>query len=103
MPRYEYVCDSCGPFIQWMSMSEVTEQVVCPECEEMSNRAYSAPGLIFTSQALRQRIERGVEPKIVRKESHSHEGGSCQHGGHSHATSNHSHQHAPKRPWMVGH
>jgi putative FmdB family regulatory protein len=103
MPRYEYRCESCGPFIQWMSMSEVTETVACPDCEEMSYRAYSAPGLIMTSQALRQRIERGVEPKIVRKEKHSHERGSCQHGGHSHARGSQPQQHAPKRPWMVGH
>lgn len=103
MPRYEYICEECGPFILWMSMSEVTERVVCPDCEQMSKRMYSAPGLIFTSQALRQRIERGVEPKIVKKNEHSHEGSNCQHHGHTHGKKNQNHQHASKRPWMVGH
>ncbi|WNC12974.1 zinc ribbon domain-containing protein [Brevibacillus brevis] len=103
MPRYEYGCEECGPFIQWLKMSEVTDMAVCPECGQTSRRMYSACGLILTPQALRQRIERGAEPKIVRKERHAHEGGACQHQGPAHGGGQHSHRHSPKRPWMVGH
>ncbi|WP_213025847.1 FmdB family zinc ribbon protein [Brevibacillus reuszeri] len=103
MPRYDFLCEECGPFIQWLKISEITDSVDCPNCQQQSKRMYSAPGLIFTPQALRQRIERGVEPKIVKRESHSHEGGSCSHHSHSHGKHTHTHQHAQKRPWMVGH
>lgn len=105
MPRYEYLCEECGPFIRWMSMSEVTDHVSCPDCEQSARRMYSAPGLIFTPQALRQRIERGVEPKVVRKNTHTHEGGNCQNHSHSHThgKTSHPHRHAAQRPWMVGH
>ncbi|MET3291617.1 transcriptional regulator [Brevibacillus fluminis] len=101
MPRYEYLCEECGPFIRWMSMSEVTTHVGCPVCEQSARRMFSAPGLIMTPQAVRQRIERGVEPKIVKKDAHAHDGSSCH--GHTHGKANHTHHHAAKRPWMVGH
>lgn len=102
MPRYDYLCEQCGSFIQWLKISEVTDCVDCPECQKQSKRLYSAPGLIFTPQALRQRIERGVEPKVVQKESHGHHGAGCSHG---HAQGQHApaRQHGSKRPWMVGH
>ncbi|MFS0920725.1 FmdB family zinc ribbon protein [Brevibacillus sp. 179-C 1.1 NHS] len=101
MPRYDYLCEECGPFVQWLKMNELTDSVACPECQTQSKRLYAAPGLIMTPQALRQRIERGVEPKIVRKQSHSHEGAGCSHSSHTHG--GHTHSRSGKRPWMVGH
>lgn len=101
MPRYDYMCEECGPFVQWLKMSELTESVACPDCGLPSKRLYAAPGLIMTPQALRQRIERGVEPKTVRKQSLSHEGAGCSHGSRSHG--GHTHSRGGKRPWMVGH
>lgn len=103
MPRYDYMCEECGPFVQWLKMSELTESITCPDCQQLSKRMYAAPGLIMTPQALRQRIERGVEPKIVRKQSHSHEGAGCSHSHGSQAHGGHTHSRGGKRPWMVGH
>lgn len=98
MPRYDFMCEECGPFVEWLKMSELTDSVACPVCQQPSKRLYAAPGLIMTPQALRQRIERGVEPKVVRKQSHSHEGSGC-----SHSHGSHTHSRGGKRPWMVGH
>ncbi|AWX57271.1 MULTISPECIES: FmdB family zinc ribbon protein [Brevibacillus] len=103
MPRYDYMCEECGPFVQWLKISELTDSVACPDCQQLSKRMFSAPGLIMTPQALRQRIERGVEPKVVRKHSHSHEGAGCSHNHGSQAQRGHTHSRGGKRPWMVGH
>ncbi|BAH44932.1 conserved hypothetical protein [Brevibacillus brevis NBRC 100599] len=103
MPRYDYMCEECGPFVQWLKMSELTDSIACPNCRLPSKRLYAAPGLIMTPQALRQRIERGVEPKVVRKDSHSHEGAGCSHSHGSQTHRGHSHSRGGERPWMVGH
>jgi putative FmdB family regulatory protein len=93
MPRYEFLCEECGPFEQWINMSSITEKVDCPTCDHQANRMYSPPGIILTSYALRRRVEQSAVPKVVKRE----------HGKtHDHGPG-HSHQHTVNRPWMAGH
>lgn len=44
MPRYEYRCDSCGPFDEHRSMDRATAPAPCPDCSAPARRAYTAPG-----------------------------------------------------------
>ncbi|MBA4493436.1 FmdB family zinc ribbon protein [Paenactinomyces guangxiensis] len=89
MPEYEFRCEECGPFVQWISMKSITETIICPTCENEANRIYSPPGVILTSCTLRRRVKQSVIPKVVQREK-----ANGQHYGHRHRTN---------RPWMVGH
>lgn len=100
MPQYEFVCQNCGPFVQWMSMSSVKESIPCVTCDNPANRMYTPPGVILTPYALRRRVEQSAVPKVVRREQDAH------HHGHSHNHSSHrqgGHHHTANRPWMAGH
>ncbi len=45
MPLYDYHCGSCGEFREFHPMSESGAPQVCPICNEVSERALSAPFL----------------------------------------------------------
>ncbi len=101
MPVYHYGCENCGEFAELRRISECRLPASCPSCSQMASRIIKAPSLNTMEKA--QRIahhtnERSAnEPKLVsrdEKESHSHRG--HKHGGVRH-------NHAPSRPWMIGH
>ncbi|WP_232697647.1 FmdB family zinc ribbon protein [Brevibacillus daliensis] len=101
MPTYLFQCQECGPFEETMSMSQVTERIDCPFCEQEATRLYTAPGLITSSSVIRKRIEESAMPKVVKREhSHSH---SCGHGTHSHSATTAAGKASPKRPWQASH
>ncbi|MFQ5773934.1 MAG: FmdB family zinc ribbon protein [Kiloniellaceae bacterium] len=107
MPLYNYVCEGCGEFDAWGSMSECEKPARCPTCGHRSRRAVSAPALALMNGANRkahQINERSAdEPKVVEvpdggspfKRGHRH--------GHGHGHGGKKHWHVSPRPWMVGH
>ena len=71
MPLYNYICDDCGPFEEWVSMQDALKACACPQCEEQSNRDMAAPRLGLMNGTLRRALARseasGTEPKVVKK------------------------------------
>lgn len=101
MPLYTFRCETCGPFEQWRTLNETSTPMLCPTCEAVAKRIYSAVGLIMTPHALRRRIDQGAEPQVITRPQHQ-EPASHQHHSHQHGSHGHKHTH-PGRPWMVGH
>lgn len=72
MPRYDYTCESCGPFGDWRPMSESGLDASCPICGSASKRLIAAPYVSCLSRNARiahERNERSAEaPKVMRRE-----------------------------------
>ncbi|EKF17379.1 FmdB family zinc ribbon protein [Nitratireductor pacificus] len=72
MPLYNYVCDDCGPFDEWVSMAEATNACACPGCRAPSGRDIAAPHLSLMNGTLRKAHARseksGSEPRVVKRE-----------------------------------
>ncbi len=72
MPRYDYTCESCGPFSDWRPMSESDLDASCPSCGSASKRLIAMPFLPCVSRNVRiahERNERSAEePKVMRRE-----------------------------------
>ncbi|WP_135549647.1 FmdB family zinc ribbon protein [Paenibacillus cymbidii] len=92
MPRYDYICDRCGAFELYRSMSQAEEVCPCPACGEQARRHYCRIGLLSGTREWRTRIEQSVIPKVVTASSPIDE-------AHSHNTR----LHPPSRPWQLGH
>ncbi|WP_395451114.1 FmdB family zinc ribbon protein [Aminobacter sp. UC22_36] len=99
MPLYNYVCDDCGPFEEWVPMSDALRACACPQCEEQSNRDVAAPRLSLMNGKLRRALARseqsGTEPKVVKK-AHLNGCGCalCKIGNKPTPT---------RKKWMIGH
>ncbi len=90
MPLYEYQCDTCGPFEQWHTLSEVGKPVTCSTCEgESTRRIYSPPSVMLNS-SLRLKAENS-EPTLVSR-SKDREPTPRRYQSHGHG-----------RPWMISH
>jgi putative FmdB family regulatory protein len=97
MPLYDYECEQCGPFREFRSIEHRQVPVDCPGCGVLADRVLTAPQLSLMSSNNRiaeTRNEKSAhEPDVVNmiggkaKPSHAR--------GHK--------QHAPHRPWMIGH
>ncbi|MCM3456871.1 zinc ribbon domain-containing protein [Heyndrickxia oleronia] len=69
MPNYTFHCKNCGQFtLSFKSTSGNKTQAVCPICQLDAKRVYFPPNLFSYSKELRSRIEKGMEPKRVKKE-----------------------------------
>lgn len=72
MPLYNYVCQDCGPFDEWMAMAESGNACACPSCEMPSDRDVAAPHLSLMNPTLRRALARSEtsasEPRVVKKE-----------------------------------
>jgi putative FmdB family regulatory protein len=72
MPRYNYTCESCGPFSDWRPMSKSDLDASCPSCGSASKRQIAMPFLQRVSRNVRiahERNERSAdEPKVMRRE-----------------------------------
>lgn len=110
MPVYEYLCNSCGPFSELVSMELFNKPHDCPECATPAPRVMlTAPNRTFMSSALKKAHttnERSVDsPK---RTSHGPGCGCCGGGGKKISSST---LHRPdgsksfpnKRPWMISH
>lgn len=109
MPLYNYVCNHCGPFLDWQSMSLALEPIACTTCGAQASRAVSAPSLALmspTNRIAHSRNEKSADkPEVVNKPKHivAEQGhGKHNHGSHTHHHG-HNHSHGPSRPWMIGH
>lgn len=70
MPRYEFLCEGCGPFERWRDHREASAPMCCPSCEGAARRVYSMPGFNVTSKdgkKARLLNEQGSEPRLVER------------------------------------
>jgi putative FmdB family regulatory protein len=89
MPLYEFKCDRCGMFEQWRTLAEAGTPMLCPSCQAVAKRVFSAPNVNLNSGSLR--LREGSEPRLV-KPSQDREA----------ATPKYSQQ-QNGRPWMISH
>ena len=45
MPLYEYECNKCGLFEQFISIKHYEHIIDCPTCDNDSHRKYSPPNI----------------------------------------------------------
>ncbi|MBE3559024.1 MAG: zinc ribbon domain-containing protein [Ktedonobacteraceae bacterium] len=73
MPRYEFLCEQCGPFECWRAFAEAGLPARCPQCATVARKVYTVPGLVKTPAPLAQALYRAeksaYEPEVVRRES----------------------------------
>jgi len=108
MPRYNYICEQCGPFEEWQSMAQFDKPFACPSCGIKADRAVSAPSLAMmaASQVIaHSRNEKSADkPEVVSKPKHIvAEQGHGKDKGCGHTHKHKAHSHGPERPWMIGH
>jgi putative FmdB family regulatory protein len=97
MPRYEFRCENCGSFECWRPLDQAGIPMICPRCQAVARRVYTAPGLVKTPPALAKAMYRAVKsahepeivsrPRPVREEEKPSRAVYQPHG----------------RPWQVGH
>ncbi len=97
MPRYEFHCEHCGSFECWRPLDEATVPMICPQCQAVARRVYTAPGLVKTPAAMGQALYRAeksaYEPEVIKREYPvSEEEKPSQVVYQSHG-----------RPWQIGH
>jgi putative FmdB family regulatory protein len=72
MPLYEFRCENCGPFECRRQLDEAGIPMLCPQCQAIASRVYTAPGLVKTPSALAQALHRSeksaYEPEVTRRE-----------------------------------
>lgn len=93
MPRYDYICPSCGIFERLCALQAATDPVVCPTCATEAKRVYNPPGLVKTPTVLAKRLDHAHKsassPEVVKRAPMS-EGDRGVIHGHG-------------RPWQLGH
>jgi len=98
MPRYDYICRSCGIFEHSCARQAASDPVICPTCVTQAKRVYSPPGLVKTPAALAKRLDHAhksaYEPEVVKRAPASQ-------GERSTSASPLVHGHG--RPWQLGH
>lgn len=67
MPRYTFLCESCGEYEAWKSMSSDVANDLCPECNEHTKRVYNGFQVSKMDSRLKNHIEQGMTPKVVTK------------------------------------
>jgi putative FmdB family regulatory protein len=92
MPTYEFICKNCGPFETWREMGDAGKPMACSTCKAAAERIFSAPALIMTSSALRQRVERSAEPRVIKQSQNKETVAKKKHL-----------QKSSGRPWMIAH
>ncbi|WP_313802405.1 zinc ribbon domain-containing protein [Cytobacillus sp.] len=69
MPSYTFCCQNCGDFtLFFTSMTGKKDRAACPDCLEESSRVFFPPNLFSYSNELRTRMERGMEPRKMKRE-----------------------------------
>ncbi|MBX5318820.1 MULTISPECIES: zinc ribbon domain-containing protein [Staphylococcus] len=88
MPKYTYDCSTCGPFTMRQSMNEQNDYAYCPHCGDTSTRVFNAFQTYKMDGKLKQRIEKGQQPRVVTKDK---------------LPTNKRKKATQGRPWMAGH
>ncbi len=92
MPRYEFLCETCGSFEQWRDHRESEEPMFCPSCDAVAKRVYSMPNVTVTSKTRAPQLdERGSKAGVFER-PHAQEPASPP-----------SPQRVGGRPWQVSH
>ena len=89
MPLYDYKCDRCGPFEVWHKMSETGSPRVCPQCNAVVSRIFTAPNISLNSGSLMKKIG-SPDPRIVKRQGEP-------------AKPQNQSARPGTRPWMLGH
>lgn len=111
MPYYDYMCDDCGPFTEFVPMSAFDKPCDCPTCGGEAKRAlFRAPQLAMmsnTSRVAHATNEKAAhEPKSTKKHG---PGCSCCSGSSKKMPSRTLHRpdgsksFPSARPWMISH
>mgnify|MGYP003851765669 FL=1 len=109
MPVYEYLCDSCGPFSELVSMEFFDKPYDCPDCATPAPRVMlTAPNRSFMSSSLKgahATNERSADsPKRI---GHGPGCSCCGSGKKINSGTLHrpdgSKSFPQKRPWMISH
>ncbi|HHU6750595.1 TPA: FmdB family zinc ribbon protein [Staphylococcus pseudintermedius] len=88
MPNYSYTCTNCGTFTIRQRISEQHETALCPLCHQTAKREFVAFQTYKMDARVKQRIEKGQQPRLVKREDLP--------------TKSRQPQQAA-RPWMAGH
>jgi len=95
MPRYEFLCATCGQVDIWRSFAEASLPASCPVCQAAVKRVYTLPGVTKTSAPLTRALDRAqksaYEPEVVKRQQTTTEA----------RPAPVRHQHG--RPWQLGH
>ena len=68
MPLYEYRCDTCGEFEALRSLSEYNAPMLCPQCDTVAVKIFSAPNVNLNSGSLSAIAARNsAEPRLVKQ------------------------------------
>lgn len=68
MPLYEYRCKTCGEFEAWRSLCDYNAPMLCPDCETVALKIFSAPNINLNSGSLSAISRQSAEPKLVKQE-----------------------------------
>lgn len=69
MPNYTFRCENCGDFTLFLrSMEGNKGSADCPECGLEAKRVFMPPNLYSMPNALKSRIEKGMEPRRMTRE-----------------------------------
>lgn len=88
MPLYDYKCETCGGFEQWLRLADLDQPIHCPQCDTQARRVFSPP-MILSSGSLGRNAVQTSEPRLVQKRDR----GSAPPSSHPVAG----------RPWMISH
>lgn len=87
MPLYDYRCNECGDFEQWLQISDLDLPVYCSDCDQVANRLISAPNISLNSGRFPIQSE---TPQVVTRKERS-------------APPPRVQEAKAGRPWMVSH
>jgi putative FmdB family regulatory protein len=85
MPKYEYVCKSCGEHLEAVQSFADAPLTECPACGGVLRRVFSAPGIAFKGSGFYRtdNRKRRTEPKTdaVKTDGAKAEGGKSESAG----------------------
>lgn len=87
MPLYDYRCNECGDFEQWLQIADLDSPVYCSDCDQVANRLISAPNISLNSGRFPKQRE---TPELVTRQKRS-------------APPPRLQEAKAGRPWMVSH
>ncbi|HLR69381.1 FmdB family zinc ribbon protein [Virgibacillus alimentarius] len=89
MANYTFRCVKCGEFTLWyQGMRGNKREAYCPDCNTLSKRLFKPPITFRLDSRVKNRIESGMEPKIVKRED---------------MPQNRKKRPNAARPWQAGH
>jgi putative FmdB family regulatory protein len=90
MPLYEYQCETCGMFEQWRTLAQVSSPMLCPTCQAVAKRVFSAPNVNLNSGRVRLQSHEAKEPRVIQRSQDQDSAAKYT-------------QQPNGRPWMISH